>query len=76
MARRITSSLQRRDVTLVFVLARGSVLQRVGWIDVHPHRRGIALPHLYRELFGGMRDWLGIVARLAHRDQEVRNALA
>jgi hypothetical protein len=65
--------LQRADVALVVVLAGAAVLQRVGRVDVHPHRAGDLLP-----LVDGVvvvRDALGLLARRAHRDEVVRDAL-
>src|SRR6185436_10030880 len=68
--------LQWADVALVLVLARAAILQCVARVDVHPDRRGDALPLLDRKRLVRVLDRLGVLARLSHRDEVVGDALA
>jgi hypothetical protein len=62
-------------VALVIILARAEALQCLGWVNVHPYRRSDVLPETNGVLRAIMRDTFLNVARVAHRDEIVRNPL-
>src|SRR6266576_4456432 len=67
--------LKRADVLLVRVLPRTAILQRVAWVNIHPHGTRVLLPPLDGELLFAVRDRFQVLTGLAHRHEIVRNTL-